>query len=76
MYRACLSDVYEDGNYFLKLTRAQLKSYIVALDLSGSTRYRYRYKKNTMTFVAKRFSHEGRQSFLGKMEKFKTLPNP
>ena len=35
MYPACLSDVSEDGNYFLKLTRAQLNSHIVALAVSG-----------------------------------------
>ena len=35
MYPACLSDVCEDENYFLKLTRAQLKSHIVALAVSG-----------------------------------------
>ena len=40
MNPACLSDVCEDENYFLKLTRAQLKSNVVVLDLSGSTQYR------------------------------------
>ena len=35
MNPACLSDVCEDGNYFLKLKRAQLKSHIVALAVSG-----------------------------------------
>ena len=35
MNPACLSDVCEDENYFLKLTRAQLKSHIVALAVSG-----------------------------------------
>ena len=35
MYPACLSDVCEDGNYFLKLTRAQLNSHIFALAVSG-----------------------------------------
>ena len=39
MYPACLSDVCEDGNYFLKVTRAQLKSHILALALSGSIQY-------------------------------------
>ena len=74
MYPACLSDVCEDGNYFLKLTRAQLKSHIVALDVSGSTQYRYRHK-NLMEFAAKGSSHKGRQSFLRKMENFKTFFN-
>ena len=44
MYPECLSDVSEDGNYFLKLTRAQLKPHIVALEVSGSTTSCYRYK--------------------------------
>ena len=35
MYPACLSDVSEDENYFLRLTRAQLKPHIVALAVSG-----------------------------------------
>ena len=35
MYPACLSDVCEDENYFLKLTRAQPNSHIFALALSG-----------------------------------------
>ena len=35
MYSECLSDVSEDGNYFLKLTRAQLISHVVALAVSG-----------------------------------------
>ena len=73
MYPACLSDVCEDGNYFLKLTRAQLKSNLVALDLSGSTLYRYRHKKLN-GICCKGFFHKGRQSFLGKLENFKTLP--
>ena len=44
MYQACLSDVSEDGNYFLKLTRAQLKPHIAELEVSGSTTAFYRYK--------------------------------
>ena len=35
MYPTCLPDVSEDGNYFLKLTRAQLNSHSVALAVSG-----------------------------------------
>ena len=31
MYPACLSDVFEDGNYFLKLKKAQLKSHFVTI---------------------------------------------
>ena len=34
MNPACLSDVCEDGNYFLKLKRAQLNSHIVTLAVS------------------------------------------
>ena len=62
MYPACLSDVCEDGNYFLKLTRAQLKSRIVALDVSGSRTPAIDIKQ-IIAFVAKEFSHKGRQSF-------------
>ena len=58
MNPACLSDVCEDGNYFLKLKRAQLKSHIVALDVSGSTHYRYRHKN--IAFVAEGSSHKVR----------------
>ena len=53
MYPACLSDVSEDGNYFLRLTLAAQQH--PAMDI-----------KQIMAFVAKDSSHKGRQSFFGK----------
>ena len=37
MYPVCLSDASEDENNFLNLMRAQLKSHIFALAVSGLT---------------------------------------
>ena len=61
MNPACLSDVCEDGNYFLKLKRAQLKSHIVALAVSGLNS-EFQSRLQSITYQLNRYITERKSS--------------